>query len=68
MSRELATNLDAELLEYAGKVLAAIRGIEHSDRDSSIRSLRLSLALKEKRSQNLFSKKVFSGNFEALST
>ena len=34
MSRELATNLDAELIEYASKVLAAIRGIEHSDRDS----------------------------------
>ena len=34
MSRELATNLDAELIEYAGKVLAAIRGVEHSDRDN----------------------------------
>lgn len=34
MSKELATNLDAELIEYAGKVLAAIRGVEHSDRDS----------------------------------
>lgn len=34
MSKELVTNLDAELIEYAGKVLAAIRGVEHSDRDN----------------------------------
>lgn len=34
MSKELVTNLDAELIEYAGKVLAAICGVEHSDRDN----------------------------------
>lgn len=42
MGREPTVQLDAELVEYAGKVLAALREIPHSENDKYFSVVRVS--------------------------